>query len=122
MVNGSAQGVLFVLGLATSATAFILLVFGLNKVLAPRNPTPEKLEPYECGMPPAGAPHARGRIRFSTIALLFVLFDAEAALLFAVSGTLRGSWLGALEVAAFVAMLAAGLAYAWRKGALTWPS
>jgi NADH-quinone oxidoreductase subunit A len=122
MQNASAQGVLFVLGLATSAVAFILLVFGMNKLLSPRNPTAEKVEPYECGMPPAGVAHARPKLRFSTIALLFVLFDADAALMFAVAGSLRGSVLAALEVGAFVALLAAGLAYAWRKGALSWPS
>lgn len=121
MPNASAQGVLFVLGLATSAVAFILIVFGLNKVLSPRNPGLEKSEPYECGMPPAGLAHAKPRLRFATIALLFVLFDAEAALMFAVAGSLRGSLAGVLAVAAFVILLAGGLAYAWRKGALAWP-
>lgn len=122
MATASAQGVLFVLGLATAPVAFILLVFGLNKLLSPRRPTPEKLDPYECGMPPAGPAHGRLKLRFSTVALLFVLFDAEAALLFAVAPSLRGSLIGVAEVAAFVALLAGGLLYAWRKGALAWPS
>lgn len=122
MPYASAQGVLFVLGLATAAVAFILVVFGLNRLVSPRRPTPEKLDPYECGMPPAGPAHGRLTLRFSTIALLFVLFDAEAVLLFAVAPHLRGSLLGALEVGVFVALLAGGLFYAWRKGALTWPS
>jgi NADH-quinone oxidoreductase subunit A len=122
MANASAQGVLFVLGLATAAVAFIVLVFSVNRLMSPNKPTPEKLEPYECGMPPAGPAHARLRLRFSTVALLFVLFDAEAALLFAVGGRLRGSLTGVVEVVVFVALLGGGLAYAWRKGALTWPS
>lgn len=116
----SAQSIWFVLGLATSGVAFISLVFGLNKLLSPRNPTPDKLEPYECGMDQAGPPRAAVRLRFATVAILFVLFDAEAALLFALAPGLRGNRVALLEVFAFVAFLALGLAYAWRKGALEW--
>jgi NADH-quinone oxidoreductase subunit A len=122
MQDGSPDAVLFVLGIGAAAVAFILLVFGVNRLLSPRNPTPEKLEPYECGMPPQGAAHAAAHVRFSTVALLFVLFDAEAVLLFAVASRIRGSVLGLVEVAAFVAFLSAGLAYAWMKGAFTWRS
>ncbi len=120
MGTTSAQSVWFVVGLATSAAAFIMLVFAVNALLSPRRPTLEKNEPYECGMPQAGAPWTRVNIRFSALAVLFVLFDAEAVLLFAVAPALRGSWLGLIEVAVFVAFLALGLMYAWRKGALQW--
>ncbi len=123
MASASAQGVLFVLGLATAAVSFILVVFGLNKFVSPRRPSShEKLDPYECGMEPGGPAHGRLKLRFSTVALLFVLFDAEAALLFAVAPQLRGSLYGLAEVAAFVLLLAGGLLYAWRKGALQWPA
>lgn len=122
MQGASGQGVLLVVGLVLAGAGFIGVVFLANALLSPRRPTPEKLEPYECGMPQAGAPWAPYNIRFSTIALLFVLFDAEAALLFAVASGLRGSVIGVAEVGAFVAFLAFGLAYAWRKGALKWPS
>lgn len=122
MQNASAQGVLFVLGMATAAVAFILVVFGLSKILAPSDPSDSKSEPYECGMEPAGLPHGRFRLRFATIALLFVLFDAEAALMFAVAGRVHGSPVGLASVAVFVALVSGGLAYAWRKGALQWPS
>ncbi|MBU4556317.1 MAG: NADH-quinone oxidoreductase subunit A [Actinobacteria bacterium] len=116
----SAQSVWFVLGLITSAVAFILLVFGLNSLLSPRNPTAEKIEPYECGMDQAGPPRAAVRLRFATVAILFVLFDAEAALLFAVAPGLRGNPVALIELLVFVLMLALGLVYAWRKGALEW--
>lgn len=122
MQGAFAQGVLFVLGLATAATAFILVVFLLSAVLSPRNPSPSKSSPYECGMEQAGEPWAPPRMRFSTIAMLFVLFDAEAVLLFAVAGGLKGSPLALLEVGGFVLFLAFGLGYAWRKGALEWRS
>ncbi|HEY5540914.1 MAG TPA: NADH-quinone oxidoreductase subunit A [Coriobacteriia bacterium] len=122
MHGAFAQGILFVLGLATAATAFILLVFGANALLSPRAPSPEKDSPFECGMEQAGEPWTAPRLRFSTIAALFVLFDAEAVLLFSVATGLRGHVTALLEVATFVAFLALGLAYAWRKGALEWRS
>ena len=120
MQGGSAENLLFVVGAAIAAVAFISLVFGINKLLSPRNPTPEKLEPYECGMEQAGAPWAAVRMRFSTLAILFVLFDAEAILLFAVAAKLRGSLIALAEVGVFAAFLTLGLAIAWRKGALAW--
>ncbi len=120
MQEAATQSVLFVLGLITSAAAFIMLIFGINALLSPRNPNDEKNAPYECGMNQAGSPWVPVRVRFSTIALLFVLFDAEAVLLFAVAPSLRGSVAGLIEVAVFASALALGLVYAWRKGALEW--
>ncbi|MBA4370747.1 MAG: NADH-quinone oxidoreductase subunit A [Coriobacteriaceae bacterium] len=122
MQGASGQSVLLVTGLALAGVGFVGLVFLANALLSPRRPTAEKGEPYECGMPQAGPPWARVHIRFAAIALLFVLFDAETALLFAVASRLRGSLVGVIEVGAFAALLALGLAYAWRKGALEWPS
>jgi NADH-quinone oxidoreductase subunit A len=122
MQGAFAQAMLFVLGLATAATAFILVVFLANAVLSPRAPSPAKDAPFECGLDPAGEPWIAPRLRFSTIAALFVLFDAEAVLLFAVATGLRGHVIALVEVAAFVAFLALGLAYAWQKGALEWRS
>ena len=120
--SASAHSVLFVLGVAVAAVSFILLVWGLNALLSPRNPGHEKGLPYECGMDVAGRPWPAVDIKFSTVALLFVLFDAEAALLFAVSTRLQGSVVGVIEVGAFTAFLALGLFYAWKKGALAWRS
>jgi NADH-quinone oxidoreductase subunit A len=122
MQGAFAQGILFVLGLVTAATAFILVVFLANAALSPRNPSPSKDSPFECGMEQAGEPWVAPRLRFSAIAALFVLFDAEAVLLFAVVAGLRGNPSGLIEVAVFTAFLALGLAFAWRKGALEWRS
>lgn len=118
----TAENVLFVLGLAVGPVAFLLLLLGANAVLAPKRPNDIKSSPYECGIPQAGSPWCPVNVRFSTIALLFVIFDAEAVLLFAVASKVRGSLVGALEVAAFAAFLSLGLFYAWKKGALTWPA
>jgi NADH-quinone oxidoreductase subunit A len=119
-VPDASASVLFVIGLAVASVAFVLLVFGANALLSPRKPGAEKSEPYECGMPQIGEPHTPLRLRFAVIAVLFVLFDAESVLLFAVASRLRGSGAGALSVLAFVGFLAFGLLYAWRKGVLAW--
>lgn len=122
MQGALTQGVLFVLGLVVAATAFILVVFLANTLLSPRNPDPEKNTPFECGMEQASDAWVPPRMRFSTIAMLFVLFDAEAILLFAVASQLRGNAIALLEVGGFVLFLAFGLGYAWRRGALEWRS
>jgi len=120
MQSVSAESVALVIGLVVATGGFIALVFGINKLVSPRDPSTLKNEPYECGMEPAGQPWVPVRMRFATLAMLFVLFDAEAALLFAVAVGLRGSWVAAAEIGAFVFLLGLGLAYAWSKGALEW--
>ena len=120
MTAVSAQAVLFVTGAIVAAVAFVGLVFGANALLSPRNPTPQKLEPYECGMPPAGDPHVRFPIRYAAVAVLFVIFDVEAVLLFAVASKIHGSIGGGVAVLGFSALLALGLTYAWKTGALKW--
>jgi NADH-quinone oxidoreductase subunit A len=122
MHGAAAQTLWFVIGVALAGAAFIGIVFAANAVLSPRRPNPQKNMPYECGLDPAGHAWALHRMRFSTVAILLVLFDAEAVLLFAVASKLRGSAIALLEVGAFVLFLATGLAYAWRKGALEWRS
>lgn len=121
MQSGS-SGVLFVLGASIAAAGFILVVFLANALLSPRKPSALKVEPYESGMEQAGHPWAIVRLRFAAIAMIFVLFDAESALLLSVVAALRGSWVAAVEIGAFAAFLAFGLFYAWRKGALEWRS
>ncbi len=116
----STQAFLFLLGAAIAAVAFVGLVFGANKLLSPRKPNANKLEPYECGMPQAGEPHVRYPLRFASMAVLFVIFDVESVLLFAVATRIRGDLAGGLALLGFAALLAFGLLYAWKTGALQW--
>ena len=60
---------------------FGALSIALGRVLGPRNPTPEKLAPYECGMPPVGDARERQSVKFYLIAMIFLLFDIEIAFL-----------------------------------------
>ncbi len=93
----------------------------LSRVLGPRNPTPEKMAPYECGMPAVGDARERQSIKFYVVAMIFLLFDIEVAFLYPWALALRSlGWGGYLQVVLFTAVLCAGYIYVWKKGALDW--
>ena len=89
---------------------------------APHDPTPEKLEPYECGIDaPTRAYDARFSIRYYLIAVLFVVFDVETIFLFPWAVIFDELLLfGFIEMMVFLAILLVGYLYAWRRGALEW--
>ncbi len=98
-----------------------LLLINVPRLLAPRLPGDLKSSTYECGELPVGEPWVRFRVEYYVFALIFVIFDVEAALLFPWASVIRRLGLaGLLEMALFLAILVLGLAYAWRKGALRW--
>ncbi len=82
---------------------------------------PEKLQPYECGIPPVGNPWQPFAVRYFVFGLLFLVFDVESAFLFPWAIVFRSlGTAGFIEMLLFIAVLAFGLLYAWRKGALEW--
>jgi NADH-quinone oxidoreductase subunit A len=102
--------------------ALVIVAMTANRLLRPA-PTPGRAKgtTYECGVDPVGGDWARVEIRYYVYAFLFVLFAVEAVFLFpwAAVFTAFGA-IAAAEMAVFVGVLAAGLAYAWRKGVLKW--
>jgi NADH-quinone oxidoreductase subunit A len=85
------------------------------------NPTPEKLSEYECGFPAFEDSRAQYDVRFYLVAILFIVFDLEAAFLYPWAVSLQHTgWVGWTAMMVFLAELALGLAYAWKKGALEW--
>ncbi len=107
---------LLILGAAFGAGSILL-----SGLLGPRRPTPEKLAPYECGMPPVSDARERHPIKFYLIAMIFLLFDIEVAFLYPWAVALRDlKWPGFAQIVVFFAILMAGYAYVWRKGALNW--
>ena len=91
------------------------------KLLGPRKPTPEKLAPYECGMPPVGDARERQSVKFYLVAMIFLLFDIEIAFLYPWAIAFRdlgktGFW----QIVTFFALLVTGYIYVWRKGAFDW--
>jgi NADH-quinone oxidoreductase subunit A len=102
-------------------TVLAFLLVTLPRWLAPREPGELKSRTYECGEVPIGTPWIRYRVSYYVFALLFVVFDVEAVFLFPWAVIIRRLGVyGLVQMAVFVAMLALGLAYAWRKGALEW--
>nr|WP_221265732.1 NADH-quinone oxidoreductase subunit A [Oleiagrimonas soli] len=97
----------------------VLLAIGL--LVAPRNPDPEKLSPYECGFEAFEDARMKFDVRYYLIAILFIIFDLEVAFLFpwAVVFDKIGS-IALIEMALFLALLVIGFAYVWKKGALEW--
>ena len=110
----------------TIGVVFSLLFLVLSRALGPLRETPEKLTTYECGIPTRGSTNLRFYVRFYVVALLFLLFDLEAAFLIPWAVSFRGFVEEGLGVQMFVAMtvffgmLVVGLIYEWRKGALEW--
>jgi NADH:ubiquinone oxidoreductase subunit 3 (subunit A) len=105
------------------AVIFIALALGVGRLVRPSHPHAEKLETYECG-PQVFMPAWRQfNVRYYLFALLFVLFDVELAFLYPWAVAFRRPGLGliaVIDMVVFVAILAVGLIYAWRKGALEW--
>lgn len=96
-------------------------LIAVSQLLGPRRPTVPKSLPYESGTQTPGGAHQRFSVHFYLIAMLFILFDVEAVFLFAWSVAARRlGGAGFATVAIFVVVLGLGLAYAWRKGALSW--
>jgi len=107
---------MIVLGLVFAVPSVIL-----SKLLGPSKPTPEKLAPYECGMPPVGDARERQSVKFYLVAMIFLLFDIEVAFLYPWEMALRElGWAGFVQVVLFMLLLLAGYVYVWRKGALDW--
>src|SRR6476469_1825606 len=113
-------GVVIMIGLGVG---FAAVMIGLSILLGPKNPTPEKLAPYECGMPAVGDARERQSVKFYLVAMIFLLFDIEVAFLYPWAMALRDlGWSGFGQVLLFMALLLAGYTYVWRKGALDWGS
>ena len=94
---------------------------GLSQLLGPSKPTPEKLAPYECGMPAVGDARDRQSIKFYLVAMIFLLFDIEVAFLYPWAVAFRDlGMMGFVQVLTFFALLTTGYVYVWRKGAFDW--
>jgi NADH-quinone oxidoreductase subunit A len=117
-------------------TGAALQFVALAKFLGEKRPSKAKDITYEAGSDPVGDPRGRFPIRFYPLAILFVVFDIEAAFLFpwtvvyrdlSCAGAVRAaactagvSLLGIGAAATFMVVLLVALVYAWRKGVIGW--
>ncbi len=112
---------LFVYGaLALGLVAMLLWAAGR---LGEKRPGLEKGMPYECGVIPTGTGPFRYPIAFYLVAAFFLVFDVEAAFIFAWAVAVdRLGWSGWLQISFFIVVLLVSLIYLWKKGALEWGS
>ena len=109
--------VMFVIG----GTAFVLVSLTVGKIFRPRRPGQLKGEVYECGEPTVGQGQVQFDLRFYVVAMLFVIFDVEIALLYPWARVFpqfpkEAFW----DLAFFVGLLLVGYAFAWKHGYLDW--
>ena len=99
----------------------VALMLGISRLLAPSDPTAVKLSTYECGEVPYGTSWVQFNIRFYVVALIFIIFDVEVALLYPWAVIFqRLGLLAFIEAFVFIVILLAGLAYLWKEGDLEW--
>ena len=105
---------------AISALVAAALVL-LPSLIAPRRLTPVKAEPFECGKDPIEVAEGKFAIKFSTVAIFFILIDIELLFIWPWAMLYRQlGWFGFVEMLVFLGILMLGFAYIWRKGGLEW--
>jgi NADH-quinone oxidoreductase subunit A len=106
-----------------SALVFIVVgaMLGLSYILGERHKDRATDQPYESGIVTTGNARLKLSVKYYLVAVFFVIFDLEAAFIFAWAVAFRQlGWTGYLEVIIFIGVLLAGLVYLWRGGALDW--
>ena len=103
------------------AIVFPLLPIVLAHFVAPKKPSKLKNASYECGLEASGDSWIQFRVQYYLYALIFVIFDIEAIFIYpwAVAFKQLG-FFAFVEMILFIAILAVGLVYAWKKKVLEW--
>lgn len=114
--------ILIFMGVALALSLlFVFLPMAVSRLTGTHAPDSEKLSEYECGFPAFEAPRKPFDVRFYLVAILFIIFDLEAAFLFPWAVVVHDlgweAW-GAMMV--FLGILTIGFIYEWKKGALDW--
>ena len=103
------------------AAAVAGAMLGLPLLLAPRRLSPVKAQPFECGKDPLAVSEGRFAIKFSTIAIFFIIIDIELIFIWPWAMLYRElGWFGFVEMLVFLGVLMLGFLYIWAKGGLEW--
>ena len=110
---------MFVMFAVVGLIASVMFIGG--QFVGPKNPTPEKLMPFECGNDTPGAGQTKMSVKFYLTAILFVVFDVETVFMYPWAALFKGlGWAGFTTMFGFIVALIIALAYCWKKGALEW--
>ena len=105
----------------TLGAVFVLVNLTLGKLIRPAIPHPEKLEIYECGEPTIGDSRVQFDLRFYVVALVFIIFDVEIAMLFPWGRVfIEHAAVAFWDLTFFFGVLLVGYVYLWRFGYLDW--
>ncbi len=121
--QGASYGTLYVyVGLSMLlVTGFVASVLVLARLISPSRRSSTKALNYETGETTVTDPWRPFPVRYYVFALLFLIFDVEAAFLYPWAVIYRELGVyGFVEMVVFVLILGVGLVYAWKKGALKW--
>ncbi|QPJ66619.1 MAG: NADH-quinone oxidoreductase subunit A [Candidatus Nitrohelix vancouverensis] len=111
----------FISLVAIVAIIVVAALLVLSTILGPRNPSKEKMTPYECGIIPQEEAKGRYPVRFATIAMLFIIFDIEVVFMYPWAVALDElKFFGLMEMVAFIAILGIAYVYIWGRGGLEW--
>ena len=103
------------------STAFVFLPMLVGRMTGVHKPSAAKLSEYECGFPAFEDSRSQFDVRFYLVAILFIIFDLEAAFLFPWAVSLGEiGWAGWATMMLFLFELIIGYIYAWKVGALEW--
>ena len=96
----------------------------LTHLFGPRKPAADKLDVYECGVPPLAGSRVRMSVKFYVLAVLFVLFDIEVIFMYPWAVVFKELLVQTpvifYAMLLFLFILVVGLLYEWKKGALEW--
>jgi NADH:ubiquinone oxidoreductase subunit 3 (subunit A) len=107
--------------LLAAGFGFVILTMTVANLLAPHSRTDEKLQTYESGETPIGSAWVQYPLGYYVFALLFVAFDVDIVFIITWAVIFKQlSIFGFCEIVFFILILALGLVYAWRKGAVKW--
>lgn len=120
-MSDSAQLAIGLLMFAAAGIAMVAVALAIGRLIRPRYEHPVKSQPYECGEVAVGSAFVQFDVRMYVAALVFLVFDAEVALLFPWAVVYRAAGLaGFVDLLIFVGIVAVGFVYLWRCGSLDW--
>ena len=106
-----------------------VLLLSLSRFVGPRRPNPVKSAPFECGMEQMTTPQRQFSVKFSVVAMLFIIFDIEVAFLYPWAVVYKAMLadpatrdLILVSMVSFIGVLFVGYIYAVKKKAFDWKS